>query len=67
MDLTIYAAEVGICTLEELDVSNELNVAHTITTSNPDYEPAGPVDDNGLNSEKLKVYDVLLAGVRSHG
>lgn len=67
MNLIIYAAEVGICTLEDLDVNNELNMPHAVVATNPDYEPANvDVSDSGRTKE-LKVYDVLLAGVRANG
>ena len=67
MNMVIYAVEVGTCKLEDLDVSNELNMPHTVVATNPDYEPAKPDTEDSDEAKLFKVYDVLLAGVKANG
>lgn len=67
MSLIVYAVEVGTCRLADLDVSNELNMPQGVIATNPDYEPPKEGDSDDSKMSELKVYDVLLAGVRAHG
>lgn len=67
MNLVIYAVEVGTCRLDDLDVSNELNMPQGFVATNPDYEPQRGIDCDDSKTREFKVYDVLLAGVRAHG
>lgn len=68
MNLAIYAIEVGSCTIGDLDLNKEMNVAEAAKPKNPDYELAASGDWEGaVAEEELKVFDVLLAGVRVDG
>lgn len=67
MNLVIYAVDVGTCRLEDLDVSNELNMPHAVIATNPDYEPARNDAEDSERPKVFKVYDVLLAGVKANG
>lgn len=66
MKLTLYAICVGETTLDMLDINNEFDIDTSSTTvkDNPSYEKTeGDDDTQGSSPKKLKVYDVLLAGV----
>ena len=67
MNLSIYAVKVGETTLDMLDINNELNLDVKISVDNPSYESNGAKDSESSKSksEKLQVFDVLLAGVES--
>ena len=70
MNLSIYAIKVGETTLDMLDINNELNLDIRVSVDNPSYEPkdgSSKVEDNRINTSKLQVFDVLLAGVESDG
>ena len=66
MNLVIYAVEVGTCSLKDLDVSSELNISHATTATNPDYDPSTEETEADREAKGLKVYDVLLAGVKAN-
>ena len=66
MKLTLYAICVGETTLDMLDINNELDIETSSGSvkDNPSYEKTEESEENqGTNNKKLKVYDVLLAGV----
>lgn len=67
MNLAIYAVKVGTCTLDDLDVSRELNMPRITVTTNPDYESLPKSSDKGEEAKEYDVYDVFLAGVKAHG
>lgn len=66
MKLTLYAICVGETTLDMLDINNEFDIKTSTgpVKDNPSYEKTEKnEDEKSSNSKKLKVYDVLLAGV----
>ena len=66
MKLTLYAIQVGETTIDQLNVNNEFNIEKVSSNvkDNPSYEKKEDNDEQSKNdSKKLKVYDVLLAGV----
>lgn len=66
MNLVVYAVLVGESSLKALDMNEELHVDATEAKDNPDYREdntADTIDDTSL--DLLKMYDVLLAGVKS--
>lgn len=67
MNLSIYAVKVGETTLDMLDINNELNLDLKISVDNPSYESneTQNSESSKSKSEKLQVFDVLLAGVES--
>jgi hypothetical protein len=69
MDLIIYAVLVGKSSIAELDIDYELHIPPSITQDNPEYTESF-VQDQGRSTtldNKMNMYDVLLAGVKSSG
>ncbi len=69
MDLLFYAVKVGKCSVSELDVERELELAgFSGGSKNPDYPIDEPEGDLGAAAcGTLDMYDVILAGVKVHG
>lgn len=66
MNLRVYAIEVGECCLADFNAEQELALEGFKGKPNPDYTEDGDAESRP-SGEKLKMYDVLLAGVSSHG
>lgn len=66
MNLTLYVVHVGECRIDDLVADKELSTEGFKVMDNPDYseEQDSPVP---AEQPKLAMYDVLLAGVSSHG
>ena len=60
MSLRFYAVKVGICTIDNLDMSKEFDFTNTIPTA----ENVLGVD-NSSKLNDLSVYDVIIAGVEN--
>lgn len=60
MDLIMYAVQVGSAYLDELKFNNEFELK--VSNSNPYFKPED-INNGQKGSLKLKVFDVLLAGV----
>lgn len=69
MNLVVYAVQVGESTLEELNINRELNVDAAITQDDPDYieEPLQAREPDAVSAIRMKMYDVILAGVKTNG
>lgn len=67
MNLKLYATLIGECRLSDLTPDNEFKLeGFSAGKDNPDYQPNAesvPSQDEPL----LKVYDVILAGVKANG
>lgn len=67
MNLKLYATLVGECRLSDLSPDNEFKLeGFPVGKDNPDYH-AGAEDSPAQKEATLKVYDVILAGVRANG
>lgn len=67
MNLKLYATLVGECRLSDLSPDNEFKLeGFPVGKDNPDYHD-GAEDSPAQEEATLKVYDVILAGVRANG
>lgn len=67
MNLKLYATLVGECRLSDLSPDNEFKLeGFPVGKDNPDYH-ARDEDSPTQKEATLKVYDVILAGVRANG
>lgn len=67
MNLKLYATLVGECRLSDLSPNNEFKLeGFPVGKDNPDYH-ARDEDSPTQKEATLKVYDVILAGVRANG
>ena len=67
MNLKLYATLVGECRLSDLSPDNEFKLeGFPVGKDNPDYQ-AGAMESPAQEEASLKVYDVILAGVRANG
>lgn len=69
MDLIIYAIKVGRITADKLDIQSELDIPVITPRSfeNPSFDEIvqNSEDSGKVDTSKLDIYDVLLAGVAS--
>ena len=67
MNLKLYATLVGECRLSDLTPDNEFKLeGFSAGKDNPDYQPN--TETTSIQDEPLlKVYDVILAGVKTNG
>lgn len=67
MNLKLYATLVGECRLSDLSPNNEFKLeGFPAGRDNPDYQANAP-ESPAQEEASLKVYDVILAGVRANG
>lgn len=66
MDLKLYAVPVGKCHLGDFAADKELSLQGYIGVDNPDYAPDNDSKEV-LEEPLIDMYDVILAGVRTHG
>lgn len=67
MNLKLYATLVGECRLSDLTPDNEFKLeGFSVGKDNPDYQPNAESASTQMEP-LLKVYDVILAGVKTDG
>lgn len=68
MDLKLYAVLVGKCSPEDLTPDSEFKLeGFGVAKDNPDYGQEKIPGDEAQGEHPLKMYDVILAGVKAHG
>ena len=61
MKLTYYAIEVGECDLSKLEINNELS----FNTTKKTISSTEILEQKEVSEQKVKIYDVILAGVNN--